>query len=169
MGEIGLWMKNYSEMFLSDSYLKYVGWTLHDKVSLRGSRCWVVNPIWVFLKVLVFVNRVSECCIWCVKESLWPPICFEWFNHVLTAVMIFCSSFLHLERFWVSRYGVLLRIEMTCYRQMHFVLSDISLSVVFVFRWERYGWSAWRTWRVCTAPPSWYLNWSCSPTGSRIV
>ena len=32
MGEIGLWMKNYSEMFLSDSYLKYIGWTLHDKV-----------------------------------------------------------------------------------------------------------------------------------------
>ena len=36
MGEIGIWMKNYSEMFLSDSYLKYLGWTLHDKVTYCG-------------------------------------------------------------------------------------------------------------------------------------
>lgn len=26
-------MKMYSDAFLNDSYLKYVGWTLHDRVS----------------------------------------------------------------------------------------------------------------------------------------
>lgn len=31
--EIGVWMKLYSDAFLNDSYLKYVGWTMHDKVS----------------------------------------------------------------------------------------------------------------------------------------
>uniref|UniRef100_A0A2C9KAA6 SCD domain-containing protein n=1 Tax=Biomphalaria glabrata TaxID=6526 RepID=A0A2C9KAA6_BIOGL len=32
MAEIGVWMKKYPNMFLDDSYLKYVGWTLYDKV-----------------------------------------------------------------------------------------------------------------------------------------
>ncbi|XP_053575453.1 cohesin subunit SA-3 [Bombina bombina] len=31
MEEIGVWMHTYSKSFLNDSYLKYVGWTLHDK------------------------------------------------------------------------------------------------------------------------------------------
>lgn len=30
--EIGMWMKMYSDAFLNDSYLKYVGWTMYDKV-----------------------------------------------------------------------------------------------------------------------------------------
>nr|KAF6491141.1 stromal antigen 3 [Molossus molossus] len=29
--EIGSWMQSYSSSFLTDSYLKYIGWTLHDK------------------------------------------------------------------------------------------------------------------------------------------
>ncbi|XP_014446081.1 cohesin subunit SA-3 isoform X3 [Tupaia chinensis] len=29
--EIGCWMQTYSTSFLTDSYLKYIGWTLHDK------------------------------------------------------------------------------------------------------------------------------------------
>ncbi|KAF6127479.1 stromal antigen 3 [Phyllostomus discolor] len=29
--EIGSWMQSYSASFLTDSYLKYIGWTLHDK------------------------------------------------------------------------------------------------------------------------------------------
>nr|XP_051703679.1 cohesin subunit SA-3 isoform X3 [Oryctolagus cuniculus] len=29
--EIGCWMQSYSASFLTDSYLKYIGWTLHDK------------------------------------------------------------------------------------------------------------------------------------------
>lgn len=27
-------MKSYSDAFLNDSYLKYVGWTLHDRVRI---------------------------------------------------------------------------------------------------------------------------------------
>lgn len=32
MSEIGVWMKKFHQNFLDDSYLKYIGWTLHDKV-----------------------------------------------------------------------------------------------------------------------------------------
>ncbi|VEL22622.1 unnamed protein product, partial [Protopolystoma xenopodis] len=32
MQEIGVWMRRYPAMFLDDSYLKYVGWTLYDRV-----------------------------------------------------------------------------------------------------------------------------------------
>ncbi|KAJ8310918.1 hypothetical protein KUTeg_012783 [Tegillarca granosa] len=35
MAEIGVWMKKYPNMFLDDSYLKYVGWTLYDKNYLQ--------------------------------------------------------------------------------------------------------------------------------------
>ena len=37
MQEIGLWMKKFHQNFLDDSYLKYIGWTLHDKVFLLTS------------------------------------------------------------------------------------------------------------------------------------
>uniref|UniRef100_A0A672KGB9 SCD domain-containing protein n=1 Tax=Sinocyclocheilus grahami TaxID=75366 RepID=A0A672KGB9_SINGR len=37
--EIGVWMKLYSDAFLNDSYLKYVGWTLHDRVSEVRLKC----------------------------------------------------------------------------------------------------------------------------------
>lgn len=30
--EMGQWIEHYSNSFLTDSYLKYIGWTLHDKV-----------------------------------------------------------------------------------------------------------------------------------------
>lgn len=33
--ELGLWMKLYSSEFLSDTYLKYMGWMMNDKVSGR--------------------------------------------------------------------------------------------------------------------------------------
>lgn len=33
MEELGLWMKLYSSAFLNDSYLKYMGWMMHDKVN----------------------------------------------------------------------------------------------------------------------------------------
>lgn len=39
MTEIGIWMKRLPNMFLDDSYLKYVGWTLHDKVGEVRLRC----------------------------------------------------------------------------------------------------------------------------------
>lgn len=32
MEELGTWMRSYTASFLTDGYLKYIGWTLHDKV-----------------------------------------------------------------------------------------------------------------------------------------
>lgn len=34
--ELGSWMQSYSSSFLTDSYLKYIGWTLHDKVRIES-------------------------------------------------------------------------------------------------------------------------------------
>jgi cohesin complex subunit SA-1/2 len=39
MTEIGIWMQKFSSNFLDDSYLKYIGWTLHDKVGDVRLRC----------------------------------------------------------------------------------------------------------------------------------
>lgn len=39
MFEIGIWMKRLPGIFLDDSYLKYVGWTLHDKVGDVRLKC----------------------------------------------------------------------------------------------------------------------------------
>ncbi|KAK0092308.1 hypothetical protein PV326_001714 [Microctonus aethiopoides] len=39
MAEIGLWMKKFHQNFLDDSYLKYIGWTLHDKVGEVRLKC----------------------------------------------------------------------------------------------------------------------------------
>ncbi|GAB0097039.1 SA [Sergentomyia squamirostris] len=39
MTEIGIWMQKFSQSFLDDSYLKYIGWTLHDKVGEVRLRC----------------------------------------------------------------------------------------------------------------------------------
>jgi hypothetical protein len=33
MSELGEWMKSYPMVFLDDIYLKYLGWTLYDKVN----------------------------------------------------------------------------------------------------------------------------------------
>ncbi|BHF70258.1 Cohesin subunit SA-2 [Sparganum proliferum] len=37
--EIGVWMRRYPAMFLDDSYLKYVGWTLYDRVGEVRLQC----------------------------------------------------------------------------------------------------------------------------------
>ncbi|XP_067412975.1 cohesin subunit SA-3 [Emydura macquarii macquarii] len=37
--EMGNWMRNYSASFLTDGYLKYIGWTLHDKQREVRLRC----------------------------------------------------------------------------------------------------------------------------------
>jgi cohesin complex subunit SA-1/2 len=39
MSEIGIWMKKFHQNFLDDSYLKYIGWTLHDKVGEVRLKC----------------------------------------------------------------------------------------------------------------------------------
>ncbi|XP_009472341.1 PREDICTED: cohesin subunit SA-3 [Nipponia nippon] len=41
MEELGMWMRSYAASFLTDGYLKYIGWTLHDKCvkALQGLYC----------------------------------------------------------------------------------------------------------------------------------
>ncbi|XP_038576945.1 cohesin subunit SA-2 isoform X2 [Micropterus salmoides] len=39
MEELGLWMKLYSSVFLNDSYLKYIGWMMHDKIPDVRLKC----------------------------------------------------------------------------------------------------------------------------------
>ncbi|XP_068428876.1 cohesin subunit SA-2 isoform X2 [Clinocottus analis] len=39
MEELSLWMKLYSSAFLNDSYLKYMGWMMHDKVPDVRLKC----------------------------------------------------------------------------------------------------------------------------------
>ena len=43
MAEIGIWMKKFHQNFLDDSYLKYIGWTLHDKVGDVRLKCLQVS------------------------------------------------------------------------------------------------------------------------------
>uniref|UniRef100_A0A7N9ATQ1 Cohesin subunit SA n=1 Tax=Mastacembelus armatus TaxID=205130 RepID=A0A7N9ATQ1_9TELE len=39
MEELGLWMKLYSSAFLTDSYLKYMGWMMYDKIPDVRLKC----------------------------------------------------------------------------------------------------------------------------------
>lgn len=39
INEIGEWMKRYPNKFLDDTFLKYIGWTLHDKVAECRLKC----------------------------------------------------------------------------------------------------------------------------------
>ncbi|ETE60106.1 Cohesin subunit SA-3, partial [Ophiophagus hannah] len=39
IGEMGQWIQHYTTSFLTDGYLKYIGWTLHDKVGCQGRKC----------------------------------------------------------------------------------------------------------------------------------
>uniref|UniRef100_A0A4W4EBV3 SCD domain-containing protein n=1 Tax=Electrophorus electricus TaxID=8005 RepID=A0A4W4EBV3_ELEEL len=63
--EIGVWMKMYSDAFLNDSYLKYVGWTLHDRQGevrlkcLRALQSLYTNQE-LFPKLELFTNRFKD-------------------------------------------------------------------------------------------------------------
>lgn len=49
-------MKMYSDAFLNDSYLKYVGWTMHDKV-----RCPACHTFFVCLEAMwTFINSLKN-------------------------------------------------------------------------------------------------------------
>ncbi|XP_040271102.1 cohesin subunit SA-3 [Bufo bufo] len=39
IGELGTWITTYPQSFLNDSYLKYLGWMLHDKQGLVRLQC----------------------------------------------------------------------------------------------------------------------------------
>uniref|UniRef100_A0A8C5D5N4 Cohesin subunit SA n=1 Tax=Gadus morhua TaxID=8049 RepID=A0A8C5D5N4_GADMO len=60
--EIGVWMKMYSDAFLNDSYLKYVGWTLHDRQGEVRLKCLkALQNLYtnreLFPKLELFTNR----------------------------------------------------------------------------------------------------------------
>ncbi|KAK7882344.1 hypothetical protein WMY93_028518 [Mugilogobius chulae] len=65
MEELGVWMKNYNTVFLNDSYLKYLGWMMHDKSSDVRVKCVLGlqelygNPI-LFPKLDLFTRRFKE-------------------------------------------------------------------------------------------------------------
>uniref|UniRef100_A0A8D0APE8 Cohesin subunit SA n=1 Tax=Sander lucioperca TaxID=283035 RepID=A0A8D0APE8_SANLU len=63
--EIGVWMKMYSDAFLNDSYLKYVGWTLHDRVREVRLKCLkALQNLYtnreLFPKLELFTNRFKD-------------------------------------------------------------------------------------------------------------
>uniref|UniRef100_W5K784 Cohesin subunit SA n=1 Tax=Astyanax mexicanus TaxID=7994 RepID=W5K784_ASTMX len=63
--EIGVWMKLYSDAFLNDSYLKYVGWTLHDRQGEVRLKCLkALQTLYtnrgLFPKLELFTNRFKD-------------------------------------------------------------------------------------------------------------
>ncbi|OWF51899.1 cohesin subunit SA-2-like isoform X2 [Mizuhopecten yessoensis] len=65
IAEIGVWMKRYPNMFLDDGYLKYVGWTLYDKVGEVRLHCLrALQPLYntedLAHKLELFTNRFKD-------------------------------------------------------------------------------------------------------------
>lgn len=44
IAELGVWLKTNPEHFLNDKCLKYLGWTLYDKVNVRSVTLTVLQP-----------------------------------------------------------------------------------------------------------------------------
>ncbi|CAF4291866.1 unnamed protein product, partial [Rotaria magnacalcarata] len=65
MSELGEWMKSYPMVFLDDIYLKYIGWTLYDKVGDCRLRCLLaLIPLFqttdLVGKLELFTNRFKD-------------------------------------------------------------------------------------------------------------
>uniref|UniRef100_T1IZS7 SCD domain-containing protein n=1 Tax=Strigamia maritima TaxID=126957 RepID=T1IZS7_STRMM len=65
MSEIGIWMKKFHQNFLDDSYLKYIGWTLHDKVGDVRLKCLTaLQPLYaseeLTPKLELFTNKFKD-------------------------------------------------------------------------------------------------------------
>ncbi|KAI2803808.1 Cohesin subunit SA-2 [Blomia tropicalis] len=65
MTEIGIWMKRLPGIFLDDSYLKYVGWTLHDKIGDVRLNCLkALLPLYeseeITRKMELFTNKFKD-------------------------------------------------------------------------------------------------------------
>ncbi|GJQ69799.1 putative STAG domain protein [Trypoxylus dichotomus] len=65
MTEIGVWMHKFHANFLDDSYLKYIGWTLHDKVGEVRLRCLqALQPLYASEelkgKLELFTNKFKD-------------------------------------------------------------------------------------------------------------
>ncbi|CAF1516489.1 unnamed protein product [Adineta ricciae] len=65
ISELGEWMKSYPMVFLDDIYLKYIGWTLYDKVGDCRLRCLLaLIPLFqttdLVGKLELFTNRFKD-------------------------------------------------------------------------------------------------------------
>ncbi|CAM9177747.1 unnamed protein product, partial [Lampetra planeri] len=61
MEELGLWMKLYSSTFLNDSYLKYIGWMMHDKDRIISMTLDKDHEVAVqTLKLLLLISKTSD-------------------------------------------------------------------------------------------------------------
>lgn len=63
--EIGVWMRKHPNMFLDDSYLKYVGWSLYDKVGSVRLCCIkalqsIYEDVDSAIKLELFTNRFKD-------------------------------------------------------------------------------------------------------------
>uniref|UniRef100_A0A673N3C4 Cohesin subunit SA n=1 Tax=Sinocyclocheilus rhinocerous TaxID=307959 RepID=A0A673N3C4_9TELE len=97
--EIGVWMKLYSDAFLNDSYLKYVGWTLHDRQGEVRLKCLKALQTLqtlreLFPKLELFTNRF--------KDALSNDDCENVYHLVYSAhrpVAVAAGEFLHRKLF----------------------------------------------------------------------
>ncbi|KAL3317738.1 Cohesin subunit SA-1 [Cichlidogyrus casuarinus] len=65
MKEIGIWMRRYPAVFLDDSYLKYLGWTLYDRIGdVRVNCLQALHPLYEDLslasKLELFTKRFKS-------------------------------------------------------------------------------------------------------------
>ena len=76
MSEIGTWMKRFPNHFLDDSYLKYVGWTLHDKVGDVRLKCLqALHPLYdseeIARKMELFTNKFKDRIVQMTLDKEW--------------------------------------------------------------------------------------------------
>uniref|UniRef100_A0AAR2L895 Cohesin subunit SA n=1 Tax=Pygocentrus nattereri TaxID=42514 RepID=A0AAR2L895_PYGNA len=75
MEELTVWMKLYSPVFLNDTYLKYVGWMMHDKQPDVRLKCVLglqalYQDVHLSSKMDLFTSRFKVPSAWTLPESL---------------------------------------------------------------------------------------------------
>lgn len=66
IAELGAWIKDYSAHFLADQYLKYIGWTLSDKVTYYL----LLFFSYIFLSLYMYVNIYPYCLFFLMPSLL---------------------------------------------------------------------------------------------------
>uniref|UniRef100_A0A673MXT8 Cohesin subunit SA n=1 Tax=Sinocyclocheilus rhinocerous TaxID=307959 RepID=A0A673MXT8_9TELE len=105
--EIGVWMKLYSDAFLNDSYLKYVGWTLHDRQGEVRLKCLKALQTLqtlreLFPKLELFTNRFKSSLHSLSCDALSNDDCENVYHLVYSAhrpVAVAAGEFLHRKLF----------------------------------------------------------------------
>uniref|UniRef100_A0A8C5BNR8 Cohesin subunit SA n=1 Tax=Gadus morhua TaxID=8049 RepID=A0A8C5BNR8_GADMO len=142
--EIGVWMKMYSDAFLNDSYLKYVGWTLHDRQGEVRLKCLkALQNLYtnreLFPKLELFTNRFkfsanvhdkkfcSEVQLISVEDALSNEDCENVYHLVYSAhrpVAVAAGEFLHrkyvpLGIFVITSFSITMGIYSHIYNMLH--------------------------------------------------